>query len=145
MSSPDFPTGKRLIDTASIYLLEDAVQAAGGDPEGLWTVPQDWAAYGAQVDPWVDAVGAQLGRAAAAVCAVIDFEAVVIDGDVPTEVRERLCVRARAALREMDLRGLLEPELHRGMVGPDAGVLGAASKPILSQFFLDTAPASTVL
>lgn len=42
------------------------------------------------IEPWLDEAGEELARAAATVCAVIDFEAVLIDGGFPEQVRASL-------------------------------------------------------
>ena len=120
----------QLIDTASLHLLERRLVAAGHDPARLWTLPQDWTGMDEVLEPWLDGVGAELARAAATVCAVIDFEAVLIDGGFPAEVREALVTRVRAALRDVDLRGLVPARIEAAAVGGTARGLGAARGPV---------------
>ncbi|WP_341214147.1 ROK family transcriptional regulator [uncultured Limimaricola sp.] len=128
----------QLIDTASLHLLERRLVAAGHDPARLWTLPQDWTGMDEVLEPWLDGVGVELARAAATVCAVIDFEAVLIDGGFPAEVREALVARVRAALGEVDLRGLVPPRIEAAAVGGNARGLGAACGPVFAQFLLNT-------
>jgi predicted NBD/HSP70 family sugar kinase len=128
----------QLIDTASLHLLERRLVAAGHDPAQLWALPQDWSDMEEVLEPWLDEVAEELARAAATVCAVIDFEAVLIDGGFPETVRAALVGRVRAALGRVDLRGLIVPEIEAGAVGGNARALGAACAPIVAQFLLNT-------
>ncbi|MGG7564542.1 ROK family transcriptional regulator [Rhodovulum sp. DZ06] len=125
-----------LIDTASLHLLEAAVAAAGRDPGALWAQPQDWSDFTPLLAPWIDRTAEELARAARNMCAVIDFEAVLIDGAFPASVRAALVERTRARLDALDLRGLARPRIEEARIGHDARALGAASAPIFSQFFL---------
>ena len=127
----------RLIDTASIHGLEQRLQAAGLDRALLWTDPQDWSALEDHVDPWIDQVGLALAKAALAVCAVIDFEAVVIDGAMPEAIRARLVDRVQQHLQQQDQRGLVVPQIAAGSLGAISRAIGAASGPVLSQVLFD--------
>ena len=133
------PRGVRqLIDTASIKLLEDDLAAAGMDPHVLWRTPIRWTGFNDLLDKWIQAVAQQIAMAALTVCAVIDFEAVVIDGALPADVRARLVEEVRATLERLDNRGLFVPQVEAGVIGTSARALGAACGPIFSQYLLDT-------
>lgn len=127
----------QLIDAASIYLLEEEILRLGLDASGLWTVPMDWTPFAAALDPWLARAGDELARAAIAICAVIDFEAVLIDGAFPADVRARLVEETRAALDRHDRRGLAPIRIEEGLVGGNARALGAASIPLAERFFLN--------
>ncbi|MFZ3582023.1 ROK family transcriptional regulator [Loktanella sp. DJP18] len=128
----------QLIDTASLHLLESALVRAGHDPKVMWTQPQDWRAFDDIVAAWIDAAAEQIALASLMVCAVIDFEAIVIDGGFPDDVRDRLVARIAINLQKLDMRGLQAPAVVAGSIGPNARALGAAATPILSQFFLNS-------
>ncbi|SDE02905.1 ROK family transcriptional regulator [Limimaricola pyoseonensis] len=128
----------QLLDTASLHLLERRLVEAGHDPARLWSLPQDWSGLEPMVEPWLDSVAEELARAVVAVCAVIDFEAVLFDGGFPEPVRAALVERVRDAMGRIDLRGLIPPRIEAGTVGGNARGLGAASAPIFAQFLLDT-------
>lgn len=136
MPSPDGP--RQLIDTASIHLLEKRLEADGLDPQDLWDDPLDWSCFEAHVAPWVSQTAGQIAHAAISVCAVLDMEAIVIDGAFPETVRAALTRATGEALGRMDLRGLIPPEVVEGRVGRNARALGAASAPVFSQYFLDS-------
>lgn len=137
VARPEGPE-ERLLDLASLTVLEEALGQDGQDPRALWDRPGDWAEFEAQLDPWVEACAQGLARGALASCAVIDFEAVVIDGAFPEPVRRRVVARTREILPTLDARGLILPEVAEGQIGADARVLGAATKPIIAQYFLDS-------
>lgn len=127
----------QLIDTASLHLLESALNAKGVDSSRLWTQPPDWSDYEGIVAAWIRNTAEQLALAALTVCAVIDFEAIIIDGAFPANVRDNLVRSTEAALAKLDHRGLKVPAVVAGSIGPKARALGAAASPILSQFFLN--------
>jgi predicted NBD/HSP70 family sugar kinase len=136
------PRGTRqLIETASIHLLESRLAEAGHDPQALWKQPQDWSAFAEQIDPWISEVARAVASAAVAACAVIDAEAVLIDGAFPADIRMRLVDRVERELRGLDMRGLVAPRVAAGTVGGNARVLGAASAPIFAQYLLPGTPA----
>lgn len=127
----------KLIDTASIHLLESRLIAAGHAPALLWSQPQDWTGIAEFVDPWLDNTAEALARASLAACSVIDFEAVVIDGAMPPDTRDRLVARTRDCLATLDQRGLIAPRIEPGSIGPPARAIGAAAGPIIAQVLFD--------
>lgn len=134
------PNGEaqQLIDVASIHLLETRLIQAGEDPSVLWQMPQDWSGLSRHVEPWIGQTAQELAKASLSICSVIDFEAVLIDGAFPSDVREELVLRTRRYLLNQDKRGLIEPRIEAGSIGPNARGIGAASCPIFSQFLLNT-------
>ncbi|MBP1805579.1 ROK family transcriptional regulator [Rubellimicrobium aerolatum] len=134
---------RQLIDVASLFLLEEALIREGVPTARLWTQPQDWSAFRAPLDAWIAGTARQLARAAVTVCAVIDFEAVLIDGAFPPDVRARLVEAARAELAHLDRRGLSPIRIEEGQVGGNARALGAASAPLFARYLLNTHGAGT--
>ncbi|WP_425593197.1 ROK family transcriptional regulator [Jannaschia rubra] len=130
--------GLQLVDAASIHLLEDRLSEAGLDPEALWRQPQDWSALARHVDPWLGRVAQELAGACLSTCAVVDFEAVLIDGAFPPSIRSDLVDRVRRYLVHQDSRGLILPRIEAGTIGAKARAIGAAAGPISSQYLLDT-------
>jgi len=128
---------QQLIDVASIHLLEGRLVQAGIDPRVLWQQPQDWSDLARHVEPWIGETAQELAKAALSVCAVIDFEAVLIDGAFPATVRGELVERVRRYLVNQDTRGLIPPQIQPGHIGGNARAIGAASGPIFTQFLLN--------
>ncbi|MEM8732191.1 MAG: ROK family transcriptional regulator [Pseudomonadota bacterium] len=127
----------QLIDVASIQNLEQRLTAAGIDVAALWRMPQDWAPLEPHVAPWITQTSAALARASLAVCAVIDFEAILVDGAMPPAIRHRLVSRIRAELPGLDHRGLVIPQIEEGMIGAQARAIGAACSPMIAAVLLD--------
>ncbi|MEM8569793.1 MAG: ROK family transcriptional regulator [Pseudomonadota bacterium] len=132
---PDGGQTVALMDAASLYLLEAAIAETGGDTASMWQMPQDWSAFEDLLDPWIARASQALAQAAHSVCSVIDFEAVLIDGAFPPNVRARIVHQTRQYMGELDLRGLTAPRIEEGHVGSNARVLGAACSPIYAQYF----------
>lgn len=132
------PGGKpiQLIDVASIAVLEKALSARGIDAGQLWTSPDNWGDVGEELDRWISHAGDALAYAIVAASSVIDFEAAIIDGWMPVDVRRRLVAATRAATAEIDVEGLTLPEIREGSVGHPARALGAASLPLSDRFLL---------
>lgn len=129
---------QQLLDVASVHVLETALAKAGKDYRDLWKQPQDWSGFDEEVKDWIDGAAHAIAQACMSACAVIDFEAVIIDGALPEDVRSRLVEVVRAKLLNEDSRGLLVPDVAEGVIGGGARALGAACDPIYKQFFTTT-------
>ena len=132
------PDGKptQLIDVASIAMLEKALSAKGIDGSYLWTSPQEWGDIGAELDEWIASASRALAYAIVAASSVIDFEAAVIDGWMPLDVRRRLVEAIRQAISGIDAEGLKLPFVREGTVGIHARALGGASLPLSERFLV---------
>lgn len=129
---------KQLLDVASLYLLEDSMRRAGRDPSLLRTGIADWSAHEDLVAPWIAAAAPHLARSALTLAAVIDFEAVLIDGAFPPDIRARLVDRVRDEMDKRDARGLIRPRIESGSIGHRARELGAATGPFFARYLLNT-------
>ncbi|KJZ21248.1 ROK family transcriptional regulator [Loktanella sp. S4079] len=136
---------KQLVDMASIHLLETRLEEVELDPAMIWQNPQDWSKIMRYVEPWLGQTAQELAKASLSTCAVIDFEAILIDGSFPEEIREELVERVRRYIATQDTRGLIPPAIEAGSIGGNARALGAASGPIFSQFLLNTNAGVSVL
>lgn len=134
------PNGEsmQLVDMASIHQLETRLLEVDLDPRQLWDAPESWLNLSRYVDPWLGQTAQELARASLSTCSVIDFEAVLIDGAFPAEIRDELVERTRRYVATQDTRGLITPRIESGSIGTNARALGAASGPIRSQFLLDS-------
>jgi predicted NBD/HSP70 family sugar kinase len=128
---------QQLLRTASLYALERRLVAAGLDASAIWLSPDDWRGFGAPLEAWLDEAAASLAQAVVAANAVIDFEAVVMEGAVPRDVRARLVARVAERLAALDRQGLSAFEVVEGSIGRDARAVGAASLPLLASFARD--------
>jgi predicted NBD/HSP70 family sugar kinase len=128
---------RQLIDMASVHLLEKRLVEVDIDPKRLWEEPQDWSEFSRYVDPWLRQTAQELAKACLSTCSVIDFEAILIDGAFPLEVKTALVELTRRYLATQDTRGLIPPTIEQAVMGGDARTIGAASGPIFSQLFLN--------
>lgn len=128
----------RLLDLASINKLERLLVQAGHDAGALWQHPLDWSRFSDFVTPWLERTAEALAKGALASCAVIDFEAVIIDGAMPEDVRARLVQRVQDIMPGLDDRGLIAPTVEEGTAGQNARALGAAAKPLIALYLLDS-------
>jgi predicted NBD/HSP70 family sugar kinase len=137
MPVPD-RTGKpvQLIDIASIAVLEKALISARRDGSMLWTSPDDWGDISPFLEDWIASAAAGLAYAIVAASAVIDFEAAVIDGWMPQDIRDRLVDATRLKLGQFDVEGLSLPATRAGTVGIHARALGGASLPLSDRFLV---------
>lgn len=129
-------TPPQLIDMASITALERVVTGLGRDPSPLWASPEDWGQMGPELDAWIDMAGKAIAQAVVASASVVDFEAAIIDGWMPKNVRARVVEAVRKHARTFDLEGLALPAILEGTVGIHARSLGAASLPLADRFLL---------
>lgn len=127
----------QLIRRASIYRLEAQFAAAGAEPEGLWQSTECWTGPRPLIDAWLAATGEALALAAVSACAVIDFEAVVIDGALPLVERDRLVEATGRALARLERQGLSPFALVPGTLGTFARAMGGACLPLLASFAAD--------
>jgi predicted NBD/HSP70 family sugar kinase len=128
---------QQLIRTASIYQLEHRLVAAGRRGMDVWLSSDDWSGPDETLDSWIADAAKALAQAIAASLAVIDFEAIVIDGAVPIDVRRRIVERTSEEWACMDQQGLTDAALVEGSIGRDAPVIGAAALPLLAAFAAD--------
>lgn len=127
----------KLIDKASIVTLERMLVDKGIDPEPLWLDPDGWDDLGDSLDIWIEGTARALAVAVAAACSTIDFQAAIIDGGFPASIRKRLVAAIRNGIAELDLRGIVAPEIVEGSIGAGARALGGACLPLFERYLLD--------
>ena len=128
---------QQLIRSASFNVLERSIRKSGGDPEALWRDPDDWTGLGPALHDWTDSAARSIATAAAGVMSVLDCEAVIIDGAMPSVVRAALVAAVRSALAYVDSQGIGSIPVLEGTIGADARAMGAASLPLFDNFIID--------
>ena len=136
VSTPD-GRPEQLTHNASLYVLENQLQASGLDPMLLARSPEDWGEIGPTLDVWLEQTARSLAFAAVATMSIIDFDAIIIDGAMPAHVRTELVEKTRAALSRQDLRGLPKFSIEEGSIGADARAMGAASLSLFANYIID--------
>ncbi len=128
---------RQLIEAASIFVLEKMLRQNGIDPRPLWYSADEWIDFGKPLDEWIVATGQALAQAILSAVSVIDFGAAIIDGGFPSWVCERIVVQTKMAMAQLDLRGVVVPDIVAGEVGNQARSIGGASLPLFSRYLLD--------
>jgi predicted NBD/HSP70 family sugar kinase len=130
-------TPEQLVSAASLWALERLYQRAGLDPAAV-------ADHRALLPPWLDQTNAWLSSAAPAIAlalvsavALIDLDAVIVDGSCDPSLLARLLADVAAVLPEYEWEGLQAPLLIAGTHGSDARALGGALLPIYTRFAPD--------
>ena len=131
------PATQQLIRSASLWVLEKKLLAAGRDTSRLWRSPREWDDFGPALDDWIDELAGSLALAIAAATSVVDFEAVIIDGAFPAAIGARIVERTRASLETVDRQGLSPVTLVQGAVGPGARAIGGACLTLLARYGRD--------
>jgi predicted NBD/HSP70 family sugar kinase len=128
---------QQLIEAASVYTLERILRDNGVDSSPLWYHAKDWVDFGAPLDEWINKTADGIAHAILASSSIIDFSAAIIDGGFPAWVRNRIVLATRRTLNDLDLRGIVVPEILEGQVGSQARSIGGASLPLFSRYLLD--------
>ncbi|SMF29478.1 Sugar kinase of the NBD/HSP70 family, may contain an N-terminal HTH domain [Tistlia consotensis] len=127
---------EQLIHRASVIALERVLEAAGIEAASALS-GADLPAAEPIFEAWAEGAVAVLARSVVSALAVIDFEAVVVDGLLPPSWRRRFTLRLAEALEGFDWTGLQPAEILPGSIGPMARVLGAAMLPLKARFSPD--------
>ena len=129
--------GDRLVDHASLVVLEHQLAAANRERMDIYDEATDWRTLEPFATDWIKRAARNLAHATVSALAVIDFEGVVIDGAFPEEIRHRLVDEFRHQMESIDLQGVSMPEIGAGQIGRKARVLGGAAALINQNHMID--------
>ena len=132
-------TMRRLLTVASLSVLAAAMAAAGENPDPLWEDPGHWTVSPATLDDWTAKAAEGLASAIMSATALLELDAVVIDGWMPGLVRRQITLATQAAFGRLDHAGITPPAIREGTIGPQARTLGAAAVPLSQRYLLDPA------
>jgi predicted NBD/HSP70 family sugar kinase len=128
---------RRLIDLASMSVLAETMERAGESSDHLWSQHDRWEVSPGILGAWLDQAAGALAHATLSAAALVEIQAVLIDGWMPVAVRAELVRRAEAAFLGLDLAGIDPPAIREGTVGADARALGAAAIPLSQRYMID--------
>lgn len=133
------PDGRihRLLSVASISVLAATMEAAGQSSNHLWESPDHWEVRDDLLDAWLDSAAEGLASASLSAAALLEIEAVLIDGWMPVAVRAEVVRRTEAAFFRLDLSGIEPPVIREGTVGAEARAMGAAAIPLSQRYLID--------
>jgi predicted NBD/HSP70 family sugar kinase len=137
---------RQLLHRASGLVLEQALRKQGLPP----TAAHDERALSPELWPltstWLDETGPALALTITSAAAMLDLEAVVIDGSMHRKVVDEVVARTEQVLDRYSWEGITRPRLLVGSVGADARAMGGAILPLYRHFaplhdlFLKAAP-----
>ncbi|MGS4946962.1 ROK family protein [Meridianimarinicoccus sp. RP-17] len=136
---PDEPGGMRLVDHASLIVLQRMLRAAHPDAAPALSEDGDWNALEPILTDWIDRTARGLAHAVVSTAAVIDFEDVVIDGAFPPAIRDRIVAAVGRRLAQSDLQGVTAPRIAAGSFGAVARAVGAAAGHVSARHMVGTA------
>ncbi|PFG62149.1 putative NBD/HSP70 family sugar kinase [Thioclava sp. ES.031] len=134
---PDEPGGHRLIDHASLSVLERLLADQQSDPGLVHDDRADWSSIEPALSLWITRAARSLAHAIVSAQAVIDFEAVIIDGALPQNIRDRIVTEVDRHFSHLDLQGVYHPEIRAGHFGSIIRAVGAAAHSISTDFMID--------
>jgi len=137
MRVPEKEGGDRLVDHASLVVLEREIAAAGGQPLEIYDEDADWSKFEPMVSEWISRAARNLVHAIVSSLSVLDFEAVVIDGAMPDTVKARLVGEVRRQMERADLQGVFVPKIESGQIGRRACAVGGAATLISKNYLVD--------
>jgi len=128
----------QLLEQSSGWQLEQALIQAGLDPQLIHDDAITDPAYEALTRPWLETAADALAMTITSATALLDLDAVVLDGSLSRPLLEALLGRTRQVLESYPLVGIVRPgRLEMGQVGAHARALGGALLPLHTQFFPD--------
>jgi predicted NBD/HSP70 family sugar kinase len=127
----------QLIRDTSKISLQRMLETSGEDASIVWDIESDWSVLGKTLDIWLNHLAEGLAYAITSATAIIDFPAVVIDGDLPPNIRKRVTQLVTEELQSMDQQGLSPVTVVEGSLGSNARLIGGASLPLLATFSRD--------
>ncbi|HTM76539.1 MAG TPA: ROK family protein, partial [Devosia sp.] len=140
LSSVPKPAGKFevLLHRASTYTLMHHLRVNGVAISRVRDLEPMPAEARALVSEWQDDCADALAQAIIGSIALVDLEAVVIDGLLPPPLLQDTVARVRTCFTQMMPPGLIAPTIVTGSLGARASALGASLLPIYSMFGPDT-------
>jgi predicted NBD/HSP70 family sugar kinase len=128
---------EQLISSASLWELEQRFVALGLDASAVYddrALQEPWASH---TQAWIQIAARALAYAAIVGTAMVDVEAVVLDGSMSPVLLDGLLQATRLAMQSYNWEGLWAPQLHTGTIGSDARALGGALLPLHANFAPD--------
>ena len=134
---PSKSGSEQLIRHASLYLLERRLNKQGHDELVLTINPNNWSGLGPELDQWIEDTGRNLAYAALSAAGLIDFEAIIIDGAMPSDIREQVVAVTNRHFAKLDRRGTAPLSIIVGSIGADARAMGGAALSLMANFAID--------
>lgn len=128
----------QLVDKASLIGLERRLSdRSSATNKPLWSERKLSADDTETVEQWLEEAVPSLFQLIIGACSIIDFPTVLIDGNMPDSLREKVVERVGQSVADTSIPGLAKPEVTAGTLGIRARPMGAASLPLSKKFMLE--------
>lgn len=134
VSTDKHSKGQSLLHRSSKISLQHMIAKAGGNSDIIWNNQTNWSELGNILNQWIDELSDDIAYAIISAISVIDFPAIILDGDIPSNVRSSIIQAIQQKLELIDQKGLSSVTIIEGSLGKDARVIGGASLPLLANF-----------
>ncbi|WP_277185000.1 ROK family transcriptional regulator [Caballeronia sp. BR00000012568055] len=124
----------QLLNVASVYVLEKAFASVGAPAEAAHDARALSPDLRGLSDDWMRETCPAIAGSIASASALLDLEAVVIDGEIDRALLRDVIGRTDEALGVFDWQGMTRPCLIEGLIGPDARAMGGAILPLYAHF-----------
>lgn len=132
---PNVPT--QLISQASLWELEQCLKARGLDPAAAYDERAMQPPFDLDTNAWVASAANALAHCVVSATALLDIDAVVMDGSFCRPLLQRLIESTGEALGRYNWEGLWPAQVIAGSIGSDARALGGAMLPLHANFAPD--------
>ncbi|MFM0643083.1 ROK family transcriptional regulator [Paraburkholderia bryophila] len=125
---------RQLLHAASGFVLEKLLSDAGApaaaahDHRAL--SPELWR----HTEQWLDSACPAMANALTNAAALLDLDAVVIDGEFDRQLVREIIRRTERVLNRFEWEGMVRPQLLEGAIGADARAMGGAILPLYAHF-----------
>jgi predicted NBD/HSP70 family sugar kinase len=124
----------QLLNAASVHVLEKLFIDAGESAAAAHDQRALSAELRALCEPWLDDACPALATTIAMSSALLDLEAIVIDGEMDRGLLREVIRRTELSMDQVDWQGMLRPQLVEGLIGADARAMGGAILPLYAHF-----------
>ena len=127
-----------LANRASLFVLRRHLNANGFSIKNVSELPSLMPAAKPFVDEWLTDCADALTFVIFSSLGVLDFEGIVIDGNLPRDLVQELVTRVQKQITELTPNGIFLPQVVMGNIGVDARAIGGAILPFYVNFSPDT-------
>ena len=127
----------QLLEQASGWQLEQSLMQNKFDPLLVQDDAIMHSDYQSLTHPWLSQASSALAMCIASSAALLDLEAVVVDGSVSALLLQALREHTQQAMQQYRFDGMVAPPVLAGKVGRHARALGGSLLPLHAQFFPD--------
>lgn len=127
----------QLLEIASGWQLEQALKLGGQDPHQALKNEIIDQRFDEWTLPWLDQASNALAMTSTAATALLDLDAIVIDGSLAQTLLDKLVLQTQTSLKQYNHAGIRSPLVLRGALGRHARALGGALLPMHMRFFPD--------